>query len=93
MSKQRGRVQRTVAAVVFHAAGFFAPFLSKRVRYEVERSIWGVGRMPEGHVEWLAAARARRRDIERRVELLGPQCLSLSERLWLRWHMWSVEVA
>lgn len=92
MSK-RGWMRQAIAAVVFGAAGFFAPVFSRRVRYEVERSIWGVERMPESHVEWLAAARARRRDIERRVGLLGPRCLSLGERLWLRWHMWSVEVA
>lgn len=94
MSKSKqGRIRRAVAAVVFGAAGIFAPVFSRRVRYEVERSIWGVERMPESHVEWLADARARRRDIERRVGLLGPRCLSWGERLWLRWHMCSLEVA
>lgn len=92
MSKQ-GRMRQAIAAMVFGAAGIFAPVFSRRVRYEVERAVWGVERMPESHAAWLSAARARRRDIERRVGLLGPRCLSLSERLWLRWHMWSLEVA
>lgn len=94
MSKSKqGRMQRAIAAVVFCAAGFLAPVFSRRVRYEVERSIWGVDEMPEDHRQWLTAARSRYRDIERRVQLLGPHCLSLGDRLWLRWHLYRVEAA
>ena len=94
MSKSKqGRIRRVVAAVVFGAAGIFAPVFSRRVRYEVERSIWGAERMPEEHLDYLSYVRARRRDIERRVGLLGPRCLSLGERLWLRWHLVRLEVA
>ena len=93
MHKCNTRFGRAVFRTTFFAAGVFAPFFSRRVRYEVERALLGTERMPEEHLDYLSYVRARRRDIERRVGLLGPRCLSLGERLWLRWQMMRLEAA